>query len=96
MKASFAGDLMPININGDNYWTVNEVAKLVNITRQTLWRWRNKGLVPSGSKYRNRLIIFNEFEISRIQEYANRIEPIYKASKKNTFLFEESVKRKIE
>lgn len=67
---------MPININDVRYLTVTDLLKEVGVTRQTLWRWRQEGKVPTGHRYRNRQVVFSPEEVEAISEYANRIEPI--------------------
>jgi predicted DNA-binding transcriptional regulator AlpA len=67
---------MPIEINGISYLTAAEVCEKVYVTRQTLWRWRQKGKIPPGYRYRGRGIVFSPAEVKAIQEFANRIEPI--------------------
>jgi hypothetical protein len=67
---------MPIKINEIEYLTAVEVCEEVNVTRQTLWRWRQKGKIPPGHRYRGREVVFSPVEVKAIQEFANRIEPI--------------------
>jgi predicted site-specific integrase-resolvase len=61
--------------------------KTVDVTRQTLWRWRQEGKIPAGHRYRGRQVVFNPEEVSVIQEYANRIEPIDTAEGEQLSLF---------
>lgn len=65
-----------MQIDGVEYQTVPEVLQELQITRQTLWRWRNAGLIPQGRLFRSRKILFSEEEVAAIRRYANRIEPI--------------------
>ncbi|MCU0834297.1 MAG: helix-turn-helix domain-containing protein [Chromatiaceae bacterium] len=67
---------MAIEINGLTYLLLSEVADQVNVTRQTLWRWRQDGRVPLGHKFRGRHVIYTPAEVAAIRDYANRIDPI--------------------
>ncbi len=78
---------MPVEINETSYLTATDVRKQVNVTRQTLWRWRQEGKIPAGHRYRNRQVIFTPDEVKAIQEYANRIEPIDNSDSKQMSLF---------
>ena len=39
---------MPIRVGGQTFYTNNEVSRDLGVTRQTLWRWRDKGKIPVG------------------------------------------------
>ncbi len=67
---------MPIQIDGITYYSGTEVIGDLNVSRQTLWRWRNQGKVPPGNRYRGRKVIFTDTEAKAIRRFANRIEPI--------------------
>ena len=67
---------MPTEINGISYLSATELLETVDVTRQTLWRWRQEGKIPAGHRFRGRQVVFSPEEVSVIQEYANRIEPI--------------------
>jgi predicted DNA-binding transcriptional regulator AlpA len=67
---------MPVDINNVLYLTATEVLGTVEVTRQTLWRWRHEGKIPAGHRYRGRQVVFSPGEVEVIQAYANRIEPI--------------------
>ena len=67
---------MPIQIDNVTYYSATEVIGDLNVSRQTLWRWRNKGKVPLGHRYRGRQIFFTSAEAEEIRQFANRIEPI--------------------
>ena len=61
-------------IEGVEYYSVKEVLTAADVSRQTLWRWRRKGSVPEGHRFRGRQILFSRREFDRIVAYANRIE----------------------
>jgi hypothetical protein len=63
-------------INGTKYISLDEVAREVEISRTTLWRWRQGGKVPLGHRYRGRLTLFTLEERDAIRDYANRLAPI--------------------
>lgn len=73
-------ELMPVEVGGVTYYSASEVARAVGISRQSLWRWRTDGKVPSGRRYRDRQVLFTASELERVKEYANRLEPAEPAS----------------
>lgn len=77
---------MPIRINGVNYFTVADLLKELDVTRQTLWRWRRERKVPSGHRFRNHHVVFDLEEVEMIKEYANRVEPIDDTSDNDSIL----------
>ncbi len=79
---------MTVEINGNKYSQITEVAELVGISRQTLWRWRRDGSIPIGRKYRGRQIIYTQDEIELIRQFAERIEPIDNGHRPQGTLFE--------
>ncbi len=52
------------------------MAEELKVSRQTLWRWRDQGKIPTGMRYRSGQVLFTEQEVELIREYANRMEPI--------------------
>lgn len=67
---------MPVQVGGQTFFTNNEVSEQLSVSRQTLWRWREKGRIPAGVRYRTRQVLFTEEEVAAIREYANKLEPI--------------------
>ena len=67
---------MAVQIAGVTYIDAGELLERLHVTRQTLWRWRKKGLIPGGHRYRGRQVVFSPQEVAAIQEFANRIESI--------------------
>ena len=66
---------MAINIKGVTYYSVTDIHQDLDVTRQTLWRWRKDGKIPQGLRYRGHQIVFTKQEAEAIREYANRLEP---------------------
>ena len=67
---------MPTEINGIQYLSATELLERIDVTRQTLWRWRQEGKIPAGHRFRGRQVVFSPEEVLAIRKYANRIEPI--------------------
>ena len=67
---------MPITIQGVAYHAIAEITKELRISRQTLWRWRQEGKIPQGSRFRDRQIVFSPAEREAIREYAHHLEPV--------------------
>ena len=66
---------MPVDVDGTQYFSTDDVADAAPVSRQTLWRWRPDGSVPSGHRYRGKHLIFTADELRQIVEYAHRLEP---------------------
>ena len=67
---------MPVQVEGELYYTNSEVSEELGVTRQTLWRWREKGNIPTGLRYRTRQVLFKLEELEEIRQFANRLMPI--------------------
>jgi hypothetical protein len=67
---------MPVTIEGEEYYTNSEVSEELRVSRQTLWRWREKGSIPAGLRYRTRQVLFKVEEVEVIRQFANRLVPI--------------------
>ncbi len=78
---------MPREIGGVLYLTGAEVSQDVGVSRQTLWRWRRDGKIPSGHRFRDRQIVFTEQEAAEIRNHANKVEPIGETDQNQMLLF---------
>ena len=67
---------MPVAVDGITYLSAAEVVQDIDVTRQTLWRWRQEGKVPAGRRYRDKQVLFTSTEFDQIRQHANRIEPL--------------------
>lgn len=67
---------MPIKLDGSVFYTNQEVAKLIGVSRQSLWRWRQEGLIPLGMQFRGKAVLFTAEEVEAIKGYAFRVEPV--------------------
>lgn len=61
-------------INGETYYRTSEVCKLVNISRSTLLRWTEAGII-SDVKFRDRRNwrLFSAEDIKKMEEEAFRL-----------------------
>lgn len=76
LQPEHASSARPLVLQGVAYFRAADVARAAGISRQTLWRWRQQGKAPAGRKYRDNQVLFTAGEMSRICEYAQRLEPI--------------------
>lgn len=64
-----------MKINGNRYFSTAEILEELEISRQTLWRWRQEGKVPEGHRFRDGRLLFTEDEYEAVRAYAHRLEP---------------------
>jgi len=67
---------MILKVNGETYLSTTEVLQQLDISRQTLWRWRQEGKIPPGHRYRDGKVLFTIHEVETIKQFAHHIEPI--------------------
>ena len=84
---------MPININQIMYLTSPEFQEELNLSRQTLWRWRQEGKIPPGHRYRRHQVIFTPEEAQAIRDYANQVEPIDPEARDQLSLFDRRARK---
>jgi predicted DNA-binding transcriptional regulator AlpA len=65
-----------VKVGSDDFYPLDAVADAVEISRQTLWRWRSEGKVPAGHRLRNRRVLFSAAEVSTIIDHAFQLEPV--------------------
>ena len=79
---------MPVVIEGTVYHCVEEIAKELGISRSTFWRWRALSHeLPSGRRYRGKMVVFTTEEVEVIRSFANRLEPVQRPNKAQMRLF---------
>lgn len=66
---------MPANIGGVKYFSTAEVLEAIDVSRQTLWRWRQEPGFPQGCRRRGRLL-FTQEDVDQIKEFAFNVEPV--------------------
>ena len=78
---------MFLEIAGTRYFAAKELLGELDISRQTLWRWRREGRIPTGHRFRDGKVVFTQEEADEVRQYANRIEPIDEAERNQLGLF---------
>lgn len=81
---------MSVLIDGTRYFSVEEIAKVLGISRSTFWRWRglSEENLPTGRRYRGgRMVLFTEEEVQAIRGFANRLEPVQRPNRDQMKLF---------
>lgn len=62
---------MPTEIDGSVFYSCTEVASACGVSRQTIWRWRQDGLIPIGRSRRGRSVVFSATELEYIRAHAS-------------------------
>ncbi|MFC2045667.1 helix-turn-helix domain-containing protein [Chloroflexota bacterium] len=73
---------MTMQINGETYYRTQEICLEAGISRATLYRWLERGILEKLCKDRRGWRIFTEADLHRIQAEAIRIEVEYPLGEK--------------
>ena len=66
---------MPTTINKETYYRTSEVCQMLGISRSTLLRWLNSGILKDAShRDRRGWRLFTKADIKRIKDEANKIK----------------------
>jgi hypothetical protein len=65
-----------VQIDGIAYFAAVDLAAVLRISRQTLWRWRRAGKIPLGHRFRDGQTFFTQSEVEEVKSYALQIKPI--------------------
>jgi len=65
---------MPTEIDGSIFYSCTDVASACGVSRQTIWRWRQDGLIPIGRSRRGRSVVFSSTELEYIRAHAGQVE----------------------
>lgn len=65
---------MPTRIDGSIFYSCTDVAQTCAVSRQTIWRWRHYGLIPSGRAGRARSVVFSKSEVDLIRAHATQLD----------------------
>jgi excisionase family DNA binding protein len=66
---------MPIKFKGENYYKTSEAARLAGISRSTLLRWIDAGIIKNQSlRDRRGWRLFTEAEIKKVEEEVNKMK----------------------
>jgi len=81
-------EIMPVVIEGTSYFSVEEIAKDLRVSRSTFWRWRALSEeLPAGRRYRGKMVVFTKEEVEAIRGFANRLEPVRRPNRAQMKLF---------
>jgi predicted site-specific integrase-resolvase len=65
---------LAVNVNGQTYFRTADVCRLVGISRTTLFRWLNEGILRDAiSRDRRGWRLFTEGEVNTLKTEAERI-----------------------
>ena len=68
---------MPVVINGNTYYRTAEVFRVIGISRNTLYRWLQKGVLTSTERRDSRgWRLFTREEIDRLNDTINSISGV--------------------
>jgi excisionase family DNA binding protein len=66
---------MPVKIRGEAYFRTSEAAQIAGISRSTLLRWIDDGIVKDESRRDRRgWRLFTQADIDRLQEEAGKVK----------------------
>lgn len=77
---------MPTRIEESDYYSLQEIAELLSVSRQTLWRWRQEGKMPQGRSHRGRTLLFSEAELDFVKQRAQELSIPKSKDSKGVFL----------
>ena len=86
VASCYIGDVMPSQIDGSIFYTCTDVAQACAVSRQTIWRWRQDGLIPSGRTNRTRSVVFTESELNYIRAHATQPDASRDAKSRTIYL----------
>ena len=64
---------MPVRVDNEIYFSAAEVAQVCGVSRQTVWRWRQAKLIPTGRTSHRRTVVFSDTEVELIRSRASRL-----------------------
>jgi cysteine desulfurase len=65
---------MPSEIDGSIFYTSTDVAEACGVSRQTIWRWRQYGLIPAGRTRRTGSVVFTHSELEYIRAHVGQLD----------------------
>jgi len=77
---------MPTRIDGSIYLSCAEVAQTCGVSRQTIWRWRQAGVIPRGELRRGRSVLFSESEVEFVRTVAEGDSPAAQSTSRVIYL----------
>ena len=63
-----------LTINGVEYYSATQLLREIGVSRQTFWRWRQRGRIPAGHRFRDGRLLFTGPEAETIRSFATSME----------------------
>ena len=63
-----------LTINGVEYYWATQLLKEIGVSRQTFWRWRHRGQIPAGHRFRDGRLLFTGSEADMIRRFATSVQ----------------------
>jgi hypothetical protein len=63
-----------LTINGVEYYGATQLLGEIGVSRQTFWRWRRKGQIPAGHRFRDGRLLFTGPEAEMVRRFATSIQ----------------------
>ena len=63
-----------LTINGVDYFWAAQLLHEIAVSRQTFWRWRQKGQIPTGHRFRDGRPLFTGSEAEMIRRFATSVQ----------------------
>lgn len=62
-----------LTINGVEYYSATQLLGEIRVLRQTFWRWRRRGQIPAGHRFRDGRLLFTVPEAEVIRSFATSV-----------------------
>jgi len=63
-----------LKVNGVEYYPATQLLGEIGVSRQTFWRWRQRGQVPAGHRFRDGRLLFTGPEAEMIRRFATSVQ----------------------
>ena len=83
-----------LTINGVEYYATAQLLEEIRVSRQTFWRWRRRGQIPAGHRFRDGRLLFTGPEAEMIRSFATSIQAVDRPAFRQGRLFNNGESRK--
>jgi hypothetical protein len=63
-----------LTVNGVEYYPATQLLAEIGVSRQTFWRWRQRGQIPAGHRFRDGRLLFTGPEAELIRSFATSVQ----------------------